>query len=295
MTTSGRTYAGPSAGGRGGATGFLARVCVEAVERVATSARAEPLPALRRRAAATPEPPPFAAALRGAIIAEVKRASPSRGVIAAGRDAAAQARAYVDGGAAAISVLTEPAHFDGTLDDLLSVAAAVAVPVLRKDFVVDPYQLYEARAAGAAAALLLVAALEHTQLVELTHAASDAGVEVLVEAHDADEVVRAADVVAGVGDHQTVVVGVNARDLRHLSVDRSRFAALVDRLPDGVVVVAESGVTGPDDVAGYRRAGADAVLVGEHLMVAEDPAAATRALVAAARDTRPSSVAPDPT
>lgn len=262
-------------------TGFLARVCADAVERVATAARTEPLAALCQRAAATPPPPAFGAVLDGGVIAEVKRASPSRGTIAAGRDAVVQARAYVDGGAAALSVLTEPEHFLGSLEDLAAVAAAVPLPVLRKDFVVDAYQLYEARASGAAAALLLVAALEQARLVELVHTAADAGVEVLIEAHDADEVRRAAEVAARVAG--PAVIGINARDLRRLSVDRSRFAALVDGLPDGVVVVAESGVTGPADVVAYRRAGADAVLVGEHLMVAEDPTATTRGLVDAAR------------
>ena len=291
MTTPDRRSAGPSGDEHTDTTGFLARVCAEAVERVATSARAEPIAVLRNRAAATPPPPPFGAALGGGIVAEVKRASPSRGVIAAGRDAVAQARSYVDGGAAAISVLTEPVHFHGTLEDLAVVAAAVSVPVLRKDFVVDPYQLYEARAAGAAAALLLVAALEQARLVDLVHTAADAGVEALLEAHDAGEVARAAEVIAEVGDGRPAVVGVNARDLRRLSVDRSRFAALFEGLPHGVVVVAESGVTGPDDVVAYRRAGADAVLVGEHLMIADDPAAATRTLVAAARGThRPSTL-----
>lgn len=295
MSTPDRRFAGRSGGERTEATGFLARVCAEAVERVATSARAEPLAAVRDRAAATAPPPPFGAALDGVIIAEVKRASPSRGVIAAGRDAVAQARAYVDGGAAAISVLTEPVHFHGSLDDLAAVAAAVPVPVLRKDFVVDPYQLYEARAAGAAAALLLVAALEQARLLALVHAAADAGVEALIETHDAGEVARAAEVVAEVGGERPAVVGVNARDLRRLSVDRSRFAALVKGLPDGVVVVAESGVTVPDDVVAYRRAGADAVLVGEHLMVADDPAAATRALADAARGAHRPSILSDST
>lgn len=261
---------------------FLARVCAESAERVAAAARTEPLAALRDRAVATPPPPPFGAALEGGIIAEVKRASPSRGVIAAGRDAAVQARAYVAGGAAAVSVLTEPAHFHGSLDDLAAVAAAVSVPVLRKDFVVDPYQLYEARAAGAAAALLLVAALEQVRLAELVHTAADVGIEVLIEAHDAAEVERAAAVAAEV-EGRAAVVGVNARDLRRLSVERSRVATLVGGLPAGVIVVAESGVGGPADVTAYRRAGADAVLVGEHLMVSDDPTAATRALVEAAR------------
>lgn len=266
----------------GGEGGFLTRVCDEARDRVAAAARAEPLAALRDRAAATPPPPAFGAALDGGIIAEVKRASPSRGVIAAGRDAAAQARAYATGGAAAVSVLTEPAHFHGALDDLCAVAAAVPVPVLRKDFIVDSYQVFEARAAGAAAALLLVAALEQAHLVELLHAADEAGVEAMIETHDADEVARAAAAVARVGGGRSPVIGVNARDLRRLSVDRSRFAALVDGLPDGAVVVAESGVTGPDHVAAYRDAGASAVLVGAHLMLAHDPVAATRALVDAA-------------
>ena len=277
----GRGHARASGGERRDLTGFLARVCADAVERVTTAARTEPLAALRQRAAATPPPPAFGAALVGGVIAEVKRASPSRGTIAAGRDAVVQARAYVDGGAAALSVLTEPEHFLGSLEDLVAVAAAVPLPVLRKDFVVDAYQLYEARASGAAAALLLVAALEQARLVELVHTAADAGVEVLIEAHDADEVRRAADVAARVAG--SVVIGINARDLRRLSVDRSRFADLVHGLPDGVVVVAESGVTGPADVVAYRRAGADAVLVGEHLMVADDPTATTRELVEAAR------------
>jgi indole-3-glycerol phosphate synthase len=274
---------------------FLARACAEAEDRVATAARTEPLGALRARAASVPPPPPFGAALGGGIIAEVKRASPSRGVIAADRDAVAQARAYVDGGAAAISVLTEPVHFLGSLDDLAAVAAAVPAPVLRKDFVVDPYQLYEARAAGAAAALLLVAALDDARLAALLDVAADAGVEPLIEAHDADEVARAADVIAARAGELAAVVGINARDLRRLSVDRSRFADLVGGLPDGVVVVAESGVAAPADVRAYRRAGADAVLVGEHLMRADDPVTATRALVTAARATDPTPTLSDTT
>lgn len=267
---------------RDGAPSFLARVCAEAEDRVATARRREPLDALRRRAAEVAAAPSLAEALAGgAIIAEVKRASPSRGVIAEGRDAAAQATAYVGGGAAAISVLTEPAHFRGSLDDLAAVTAAVPVPVLRKDFVVDPYQLHEARAAGAAAVLLMVAALDDARLVDLLHATADAGLEPLVETHDADEVDRARAALGRAWATGRPVVGVNARDLRRLSVDTSRFAALAAGLPGDAVVVAESGVAGPDDVIAYRRAGADAVLVGEHLMRADDPEAATRVLVSA--------------
>jgi indole-3-glycerol phosphate synthase len=262
---------------------FLAQACAEAAERVAAAAAVEPLAPLRDRALAAPPPPSFGAALRGGIIAEVKRASPSRGAIAPGRDAAAQARAYAAGGAAAISVLTEPAHFHGGLDDLAVVAATVDLPVLRKDFIVDPYQLFEARVAGAAAALLLVAALDDARLAGLAAAAVEAGVEVLIETHDADEVERAAALLAGLPAVPAPVVGINARDLQRLTVDRSVFGELVDALPAGAVVVAESGVSGPDDVAAYMRAGADAVLVGEHLMTAADPAAATAALADAAR------------
>jgi indole-3-glycerol phosphate synthase len=262
---------------------FLAQVCAQARVRVDAAQRAEPLEALRDRALATAAPPAFGSALRGgSIIAEVKRASPSRGVIAASCDAAEQAGAYVSGGAAAVSVLTEPAHFHGGLDDLRAVAAGVDVPVLRKDFVVDPYQVYEARAAGAAATLLLVAALDQSQLERLLETARSAGIEVLVETHDVAEAHRAAAAFAAVPPLGAPVVGVNARDLRRLSVDRGVFAAVVGALPDGAVVVAESGVSGVADVARYVRDGADAVLVGEHLMRADDPVAATRALATAA-------------
>jgi indole-3-glycerol phosphate synthase len=289
------TPSAPAGDGRGHAAGFLARVCTEADERVAVAARAEPLAAQCARARATPPPPPFGAALRGGIIAEVKRASPSRGVIAAGRDAVAQARAYTAGGAAAVSVLTEPAHCHGDLADLTAVAGATDLPLLRKDFVRSAYQLFEARAAGAAAALLLVAALDAGRLEELIGVADEAGIEVLIETHDATEVARATAVLAGVDSRRPPVVGVNARDLTRLSVDRSVFADLVDGLPDGAIVVAECGVTGPADVEDYIRHGADAVLVGEHLMLATDPAAATRALVDAAQQARRTSVRSDPT
>ena len=264
---------------------FLARVCAEAVARVRAARDVEPFDALRARALATPPPPAFGPALAGGrIIAEVKRASPSRGAIAPGCDAPAQAMAYAAGGAAAVSVLTEPEHFGGHLDDLAGTAAAVDVPVLRKDFVVDPYQLYEARAAGAAAALLLVAALGQPQLETLLGTARDAGIEVLVETHDVGEARRATAALAAVppASGRPPVVGVNARDLRRLAVDRAVFSAVVDAVPPGAVVVAESGVTGPADVARYVAGGADAVLVGEHLMRAVDPASATRALATAA-------------
>lgn len=291
-----RRWSDPRAAEPGSAE-FLARACREAVDRVAAARRGEPLEALRARAGQTAAPPAFGAALAGGIIAEVKRASPSRGVIAADRDAAAQARAYAAGGAAAISVLTEPRHFHGHLDDLRAVTATVDIPVLRKDFVVDVYQVVEARAAGAAATLLMVAALSDGHLVDLLQAVAEAGIEALIETHTADEVARAHAAIAQVRWDRPPVVGINARDLRRLSVDRSRFAGLVGGLPDHAVVVAESGVSGPADVEAYLRAGADAVLVGEHLMRARDPEAATRDLVIAARRvqaTSQPSTLPDP-
>jgi indole-3-glycerol phosphate synthase len=277
---------------------FLAQVCAEARARVAVARRGEPLDTLRERARSTATPPAFGSALRGGrIVAEVKRASPSRGVIVDTCDAAGQATAYVAGGAAAVSVLTEPAHFHGHLRDLGAAASAVDVPVLRKDFTVDPYQVYEARAAGAAAVLLLVAALDQFQLERLLRTARDAGIEALIETHDVAEAERATAALEAVPPAVAPVVGINARDLRRLSVDRGVFAAVVGALPDHAVVVAESGVNGPADVERYVRDGADAVLVGEHLMRAKNPAAATRALSAAAANAtalRPEAIAEVP-
>jgi indole-3-glycerol phosphate synthase len=266
---------------------FLAQVCAEAEARVALAVRSEPFEALRARATTLPEPPPFGAALRGgSIIAEVKRASPSRGRIVESCDALERARQFEAGGAAAVSVLTEPEHFRGSLADLQQVAAGVTLPVLRKDFIIDPYQLFEARAAGAAAALLLVGALEHTQLVQLLLTAQEAGVEPLIEIHGTAEVDRAVAALAVVPHNgRPPVIGVNARDLRRLSVDPEVFASTVGAVPDGAIVVAESGVHDPTDVEQYVRLGADAVLVGEYLMRAADPSSATAGLAAAARAT----------
>jgi indole-3-glycerol phosphate synthase len=200
------------------------------------------------------------------VIAEVKRASPSRGAMATIADPAALAADYERGGASTISVLTEGRKFLGSLADLEAVKARVSVPVLRKDFIADPYQVLEARAAGADVVLLIVAALEQRQLVALHDLAEQLGMRVLVEAHSADEVARGLDAGAR-------VLGVNARDLTDFSLDRDLFGSLADRIPDGVVRVAESAVSGPADVAHYRAAGADVVLVGEALVTGADPAA----------------------
>lgn len=208
------------------------------------------------------------------IIAEVKRSSPSRGALAEITDPAALAAEYEKGGAAAISVLTEKRRFRGSLDDLDAVRARVDVPVLRKDFVVTPYQVWEARAHGADLVLLIVAALEQVVLAGLVDRVHSLGMTALVEVHDAEEAHRAVDAGAR-------VVGVNARDLRTLDVDRGTFARVAPAIPAGVVKVAESGVRGPHDVMDYARAGADAVLVGEALVTDDAPRQSVADLVAA--------------
>ena len=197
------------------------------------------------------------------IIAEVKRASPSRGALAAIPDPAVLARAYESGGASAVSVLTEGRRFGGSLADLDAVRAAVSLPVLRKDFIAEPYQVFEARAAGADLVLLIVAALEQPLLESLASLVTELGMTPLIETHSADEVRRAADI----GGR---LVGVNARDLSTFELDRDLFGRLADLIPDDAIRIAESAVLSPDDVAHYRRAGADAVLVGEAL-VTNDP------------------------
>ncbi len=220
----------------------------------------DPMPTLRRAGVS--------------VIAEVKRASPSKGALADIADPAALAREYEAGGATAISVLTEPRRFGGSLDDLKAVRAAVDAPILRKDFIVSSYQLWEARACGADLALLLAVALEQNALVGLIERAESIGLTPLVECHTADEVERA--VVAG-----AKLIGINARDLTTLKVDMTTFKRLAPHIPDGIVKVAESGVRGPRDVIEFARAGADAVLVGESLVTEKDPRTAVADLVAA--------------
>jgi indole-3-glycerol phosphate synthase len=246
--------------------------------RVEEARRREPLASLRERAVDAPVARSFGDALAAPgvqVIAEVKRASPSKGDLAVDMDARAQAGAYVEGGAAAISVLTEPERFKGSLTDLADVAT-LGVPALRKDFVVDPYQVWEARAAGAAAVLLIVAALDEPDLALLHDEARAAGLDVLVEVHDASEAAATRRIGA-------TIVGVNARDLRTFELDRDGFARLRPELPDDALAVAESGVRGPDDVRRAAEEGADAVLVGESLVRASDPTAAVAALVDAGR------------
>jgi indole-3-glycerol phosphate synthase len=201
------------------------------------------------------------------VIAEFKRRSPSAGSLSDAADLPATVSAYERGGAVAASILTEEPNFGGCLDDLRSARAACGLPLLRKDFVVDPYQLLEARSAGADAVLLIVAALEDDQLGALHQRAWELGLDVLVEVHDSAELERA----AGIGAE---IIGVNNRDLRDFSVDVERTARLIGEMPSGALVVSESGIARSEQLARLQQQGADAVLVGETLMRAVDPAVA---------------------
>jgi indole-3-glycerol phosphate synthase len=237
----------------------------------------EPLDRLKEAAARAPSPRDVMAAFRGsevAVIAEVKRASPSKGALAAIADPAALAADYEAGGARVISVLTEKRRFGGSIEDLAAVRDAVDVPVLRKDFIVSSYQLWEARAHGADLVLLIVAALQQNALVSLVERAVSIGLVPLVEAHTQEELDRALDAGAA-------IIGINARNLRTLEVDRAVFGRLAPQVPAGVIKVAESGVRGPHDLLAYAAAGADAVLVGESLVTGKDPRSAVADLVTA--------------
>jgi len=208
------------------------------------------------------------------VIAEVKRASPSKGHLASIDEPDALARDYEEGGAHWISVLTEERRFGGSLRDLAAVRSAVDIPVLRKDFIVTSYQLWEARVYGADCVLLIVAALEQAALESLVERARSLGLTPVVEVHDADEIPRA--LAAGAD-----IIGVNARDLRTLEVDRGVFGRLAPRIPDTCIKIAESGVRNPHDLIVYAEAGADAVLVGESLVTGRDPRSAVHDLVTA--------------
>jgi indole-3-glycerol phosphate synthase len=256
----------------------LLRAIVAATARIVQVRRErEPAAALERRAAAArPRGPQFESALGAAervnVIAECKRRSPSRGVLAPEYEPVAIARQYESGGAAAISVLTEPTFFDGSLDHLTAVRAAVGVPLLRKDFILDDYQLFEARAAGADAILLIVAALEQRALEHLQRRAAELGLAALVEVHDEEELARAVDSGAR-------LIGVNNRNLRTLAVDVEASYRLAARIPANVVAVSESGLQSRADLERLAAAGYRAFLIGERFMTDSNPAAAIRDLI----------------
>jgi indole-3-glycerol phosphate synthase len=206
------------------------------------------------------------------VIAEFKRRSPSAGRLRESADVATIVGAYERGGASALSVLTEGPNFEGSLDDLRAARAACGLPIVRKDFIVDPYQLYEARAAGADAVLLIVAALDQDELASLHELATRLGLDALVEVHDRDELERAARIGAR-------LIGVNNRDLRDFTVDVGRTRQLLDEMPAGAIVVSESGIGSPEQLRALERNGVSAVLVGESLMRAPDPQGALATLL----------------
>ncbi|MFF2276452.1 indole-3-glycerol phosphate synthase TrpC [Agromyces sp. NPDC058126] len=255
---------------------MLAELTANAVADAVARRESRPLAEVEAAALARPSALDALEALRPTshvkVIAEIKRSSPSRGALATIADPAALARSYELGGASAISVLTEGRKFGGSLADLESVRAAVALPVLRKDFIATPYQVFEARAAGADLVLLIVAALDDATLRELFDLIVSLGMTPLVETHSADELDRAAALGAR-------LIGVNARDLSSFELDRDLFGRLADRFPEGAIRVAESAVLSPADVAHYRASGADVVLVGEAL-VTGDPIANLSAFLA---------------
>ncbi len=244
---------------------MLEALTAGALEDAATRRETVSYAEIERRALGSPEPinayQSLAPTRHIRLIAEIKRASPSKGELAPIADAPALAEAYVEGGADAISVLTEERRFGGTLRDLADVRERVAVPLLRKDFISEEYQILEARAAGADIVLLIVAALDSAVLERLHEFSRQLGLTVLVEAHSADEVRQAADIGAG-------LIGVNARDLSTFELDRSLFGSVRDLIPRDAIAVAESAVDSVDDVRAYRSAGADVVLVGEALVTA---------------------------
>ncbi len=238
-----------------------------------------PLSRVKHMEQAVPEAKDALGALRnrdGAvkIISEVKRSSPSKGALAQIPDPAALASMYEAGGASVVSVLTEERRFHGSLADLDAVRAAVDIPILRKDFIVTPYQIHEARAHGADLVLLIVAALEQNALVSLLERTRSLGMEALVETHSRLEALRALEAGAS-------IIGVNARNLKTLEVDRSTVEQVIDVIPQDVVAVAESGVAKAHDVFEYAKWGADAVLVGEALVTSGDPRASIQDMVSA--------------
>jgi indole-3-glycerol phosphate synthase len=253
-------------------TGTLGELTDEAAARAATlrSSAAE----LRARAESTPAAPGFAVALRKSqvgIIAEVKRSSPSKGVINQSIDVAQQVRAYESGGASAISILTEPNRFGGSNDDLVKARAATRLPLLKKDFHVDPSQIFEAKALGASAALVIVRAVDPSRFRDLLDAGRDVGLEILVEVRDEAELELALI-------YQAELIGVNNRNLETLEIDPGNAARIIPFIPASAVAIAESGVKTADDVKKLADIGADAVLVGSELSGSADPESAVRAL-----------------
>ena len=257
----------------------LDQIIAGVLEDLAARQRLVSLGQLQDRVASIPSALALPVDFKGpdvAIIAEVKRSSPSKGKLSDIADPADLASIYASGGAALVSVLTEGRRFGGSLKDLDDVRAKITIPILRKDFMVTPYQIWESRAHGADVILLIVAALYQDSLIELLSCADSLGMQALVEVHNEEEMDRA----LGVG---AKMIGINSRNLKTLEVDREVFPRLAARIPPGIIKVAESGVNGPSEVAEYANAGADAVLVGEALVTSADPRLLLADLIAAGR------------
>jgi indole-3-glycerol phosphate synthase len=254
----------------------LQEICAHKLTEVAERRRATSLAELDARIRAQSAPRGFRRALDAApgfgLIAEIKKASPSKGLIRADFDPPAHARAYAEGGAACLSVLTDERYFQGHDDYLMAARAACSLPVLRKDFMVDPWQVAEARALGADAILIIVAALSDAQMAEIEAAAIEQGMDALVEVHDADELDRALQL-------RSRLIGVNNRDLRDFSVDFARTYELVSRAPGDCTFVAESGLSHHADLIAMSEHGVRCFLIGEALMRQDDLGAATRRML----------------
>ena len=267
---------------------FLADMARSSAARAAAAARHEPIAALEHRARRAPPAPPLRLSASGFdIVAEMKLRSPAVGALQdPARDRLGRIEAYGRGGAAAVSVLTEPSRFDGTLEHLREAAAVLAplgVPVMRKDFLVDPYQVLEARAGGAGGVLLILRMLRRERLAEMLETAAAHGLFVLLEAFDDRDLDLAGELLAGGRRREGVLIGINCRDLTSLRVVPERFAELAARLPPGVPAVAESGVATPADAYRVRGLGYRLALIGTALMAREDAGALLAEMLAAAR------------
>jgi indole-3-glycerol phosphate synthase len=274
-------------------SGFLDEMARSSLERVRIARGKEPLGALEKRACATPPGPRLKLSPQGFdVIAELKLRSPALGLLAgADEDWLQRVRQYAQGGAAAVSVLTEPSRFDGTLEHLMQAAAALRtldVPAMRKDFLMDPYQVLEARAAGAGGVLVIVRMLSPAQMLELLHAAAERQLFVLLEAVDGTDLAAAREVLARLharrgATSEPVLVGVNCRDLQTLAVVPERFADLAPMLPHDRPCVAESGVASASDAGRMRALGYSLALIGTALMSRDDPAELLREILTTAR------------